>query len=128
MSSGFGPAPDISSTLQSVTQELRRLEQLLLSAEKPDPRILTEFRDAVNRIRQAAWTLYQYGEVIADQTSLNPVASILARERIRTVCQLCKLIEADLQNPEINFLEGQLEGLCDTLSRLAYRLTGHTES
>lgn len=128
MSSGFEPVPNISATLQSVTQELRRLQELLLSAEKPDPRILTEFRDAVNRIRQAAWALHQYGEIIADQTSSNPIASILAVERIRTVCQLCKLIEADLGNPEIHLPNGQLDGLCRTMSQLTQRLREYVGS
>jgi len=122
MSSSFGYASDVSTTLQSVTDELRRLQDLLLSTEKPDPRILTEFREVVNRVRHTAWAVHQYSELLADQQAPNPVSSILAGERIRTVCQLCKLVETDLENPEVHLQDGQLVGLYVATLRLANRL------
>jgi ATP-dependent protease HslVU (ClpYQ) peptidase subunit len=61
MSSVYELAPDLSATLRGVTQELRQLEDLLVMADKPDPNVLTEFRDVVNRLRQTAWAVQQYG-------------------------------------------------------------------
>lgn len=78
MSSALGPSPDVSTTLESVTEQLRWLQGLLLAEDTPDLRILTEFRDVVNRLRQTAWAVQQYGELIAAQTSSNPIATVLA--------------------------------------------------
>jgi hypothetical protein len=120
--SNIAYAPDIPTTLQSVTNELRRLEELLLLAEQLDPRILTDFRDVVNRIRHTAWAVHQYGELIADEKEPNPIGSILAGERIRTVCQLCKLLNADLGHSEIHLQDGQLLGLYNATQELGHRL------
>jgi len=122
MASNIAYAPDIPTTLQSVTNELRRLQDLLMLAEDLDPRILTDFRDAVNRVRHTAWAVHEYGELIADEKEANPIASILAGERVRTVCQLCKLLVADLANPEIHLQDGQLLGLYNTTQELGYHL------
>jgi hypothetical protein len=105
--------------LQSVSEQFRQLQKWLLLRGQPDLRILAEFRDAINRLRQTAWALHQYGEMSADESSSNTVSSILAGERIRTACQLGKLIEADLENPEIRFQKDQLLGLYEAMSRLA---------
>jgi parvulin-like peptidyl-prolyl isomerase len=126
MSSNFGYAPDITSTLQGVTDELWRLQDLLLQAEQPDLRMLMAFRDVVNRLRQTAWAVQQYGELIADQKAAKPIRSILAGERIRTVCQLCKLLAGDLANPETHFQDGQLLGLHEAVQQLDLRLCEHT--
>ena len=121
MSSNFGSGDDsdVSSMLQSVSEQFRQLQKWLLLRGQPDLRILAEFRDAINRLRQTAWALHQYGEMSADESSSNTVSSILAGERIRTACQLGKLIEADLENPEIRFQKDQLLGLYEAMSRLA---------
>ena len=121
MSSNFGSGddPDVSTMLQSVSEQFRQLQKWLLLRGQPDLRILAEFRDAINRLRQTAWALHQYGEMSADESSSNTVSSILAGERIRTACQLGKLIEADLENPEIQFQKDQLLGLYEAMSRLA---------
>jgi hypothetical protein len=125
MSSGFGLAPDLSTTLQGVTEELRQLEGLLIMADQPDPRILTEFRDVVNRLRQTAWAVQQYSKLMANQLASNHVGSLLAGERVRTVCQLCKLLEIDLENPDIHLQDGQTDGLYEAIYRLAHRLREH---
>lgn len=122
MASHLASVPDISTTLQGVTEELRQLEDLLMLADRPDPRILTEFRDVVNRLRQTAWAVQQYGKLIADQSASSHVDSMLAGERVRTVCQLCKLLEIDLNNSEIQLQDGQTDGLYGAIYRLAQRL------
>jgi hypothetical protein len=122
MASNIAYAPDIPTTLQSVTNELRRLQDVLLLAEDLDPRILTDFRDVVNRARNTAWAVHQYGELIADEKEPNPIGSILAGERIRTIGQLCKLIETDLGDPQIHLQDGQVLGLYNTTQELGHRL------
>jgi hypothetical protein len=128
MASNVAYAPDIPTMLQSVTNELRRLEDLLLMAEGLDPLVLTDFRDVVNRVRHTAWAVHEYGELIADEKQQNPISSILAGERIRTVCQLCKLLDADLGNREINLQDGQLLGLYNATQELGHRLRERIEN
>ena len=122
MASSIAYASDISTTLQNVTNELRQLQDLLLFAEKLDPSILTDFRDAVNRIRHTAWAVHEYGELIADGQEPNAIVSILVGERIHTVCQLCKLLESDLGNPGIHLDDDQLLSLDHTTEKLRRRL------
>jgi hypothetical protein len=125
MASHIASVPDISTTLQGVTEELRQLEDLLMLADRPDLRILTEFRDVVNRLRETAWAVQQYGKLIANHSASSHVGSMLAGERVRTVCQLCKLVEIDLDNPEIHLQDGQTDGLYGAIYRLAQRLREH---
>ena len=122
MVSNIAYAPDIPTTLQSVTNELRRLQDVLMLAEDLDPRILADFRDVINRVRNTAWAVHQYGELIADEKEPNPIGSILAGERVRTVCQLCKLLESDLGNPGIHLDDDQLLSLDHTTEKLRRRL------
>jgi hypothetical protein len=124
MASGIAYASDISTTLRNVTNELRQLQDLLLFAEKLDPSILTDFRDIINRIRHNAWAVQQYGELIANEIEPNPIGSIQAGERIRTVCQLCKLLEADLDSLECHLQDAQLFGLYHATRELGHRLRG----
>jgi hypothetical protein len=124
MASGIAYASDISTTLRNVTNELRQLQDLLLFAEKLDPSILTDFRDIIDRIRHNAWAVQQYGELIANEIEPNPIGSIQAGERIRTVCQLCKLLEADLDSLERHLQDAQLFGLYHATRELGHRLRG----
>jgi hypothetical protein len=66
----------------------------------------------------------QYGELIANEIEPNPIGSIQAGERIRTVCQLCKLLEADLDSLERHLQDAQLFGLYHATRELGHRLRG----
>ena len=73
-----------------------------------DPRILTDYRDALNHVRNTSWSAHQY---IASQTTdqdSTSVLSILAGERVRVAYQLCQAIQADLKSSAIKFQTGQL--------------------
>jgi hypothetical protein len=50
---------DASSTLEQAIVELQRLHEVLLSGDL-EPRVLADFRDALNRVRTAAWAAQQY--------------------------------------------------------------------
>ena len=50
----------ISVRLQKVTDELKKIRDSLTLAKDVDPSILTDFRDAVNRVRNTAWAVEQY--------------------------------------------------------------------
>jgi hypothetical protein len=122
-SSSSGKAP-ISVRLQNVTSELRQIQDLLASQKELDPRILIDFRDAVNRVRNTAWGMEQYANSKTAETDPNAVLTVLAGERVRVTYQLCKHLQADLANPEVQFQRGRLLQLRDTVQELSRQLGG----
>ena len=97
----------VSLRLQSVTSELHEVEALLASADL-DARILSDFRNAVNRVRTAAWATQQYAETKDTERDPSKILSMLAGERIRAAYQLCRAIGQDLDRPDLRFQPGQL--------------------
>jgi hypothetical protein len=112
----------ISTRLQHVTNELREIHELLTSSEAADPRILTDFRDALNRVRNTAWAVEQYANSKVSETDPKAVLSVLAGERVRVTFQLCKLVQSDLSNAEIKFQIGQLMQLREAVQELEHKL------
>ena len=58
MSESTGCLP-VPSRLEEGISELQGLHEVLLS-EDLDPHVLADFRDALNRVRNAAWAAQQY--------------------------------------------------------------------
>ena len=111
-----------SQKLQSITEELRRAQGMLTSQTDLDPRILTEFRDALNRVRTAAWAMQQYIEHQMQERDPDRVFTLLAGERVRAGYQICKLISEDLRNEDVKIQKGQLLELNDAVQHLAQEL------
>lgn len=112
----------ISLRLQSVTNELRNIQESLVSEQEIESRILTDFRDAVNRIRNTAWAMEQYANSKTTKSDAEPVLSVVAGERVRAAYQLARLVQGDLANPEIRFQRGQLVSLFDATHELGQKL------
>lgn len=64
----------------------------------------------------------QYANSKTTETDPNTLLTVLAAERVRVAYQLCKLVQADLANPETQFQKGQLLQLRDATQELARRL------
>ena len=107
MNSGAGAATDTSDRLKAAIAELGGIQSLLLAGEL-DPRILSDFRDAVNRIRNTAWAAYQYTESKIAGNDSRSIISIVAGERIRAAYQLCQAIQDDLETTDVHLQAGQL--------------------
>jgi len=112
----------ISLRLQSVASELRRIQDALLTEQQIDSRILTDFRDAVNRIRNTAWAMEQYANSKSVRSDPDPVLAVVAGERIRVAYQLSRLVQTDLENPRIRYQRGQLVSLSDATHELGEEL------
>jgi hypothetical protein len=87
---------DARSRLEQAIVELQQLDEILLSGNL-EPHILAEFRDALNRVRNAAWVAQQsviQNEIDQDSRS---VLSFLVGERVRAAYQLCQAIGDDLK-------------------------------
>ena len=114
----------VSRRLAKAIPELRRLQKLLLSGENLDPRLLTDFRDALNHVRNTAWSAHQYiASQNTDQDSAS-VLSVVAGERVRVAYQLCQAIQADLKSSDIKFQTGQLIQLSLAAKALIEQLGG----
>ena len=107
----------VSKRLKSVIRELRPLQKLLVS-EKVDPRILTDFRDALNRVRNTAWAAQQSAAARMYESSPVSVPSLLTSERVRAAYQLCCNIREDLHRDDVPFQRGQLSELYTVAARL----------
>jgi len=113
--------PAVSERLKAAMTDLRILQGLLLSDDL-DPRLLSDFRDVLNRIRNVAWAAQQ--SVAAQVSGEGPTAigSLLAAERIRAAYQLCRFIQEDLGKNEIDFQKGQLAELQSVTAELSKQL------
>jgi hypothetical protein len=122
MNSGAGTATDTSDRLKAAIAELGGIQSLLVAGEL-DPRILTDFRDAVNRIRNTAWAAYQYTESKITGNDSRSIISIVAGERIRAAYQPCQAIKDDLETTDVHLQAGQLIQLHAATKSLADKLS-----
>ena len=118
----------ISVRLEKVTDELRKIQELLTSEAEVDSSILTDFRDAVNRVRNTAWAVEQFANSKLTETDPTTVLSVLAGERIRVAYQICQLIEGDLANSDIQFQKGQLLQMREIAKSLEKKLAEAVEN
>jgi hypothetical protein len=112
---------DASSTLEQAIVELQRLHEILLAGDL-DPRVLADFRDALNRARTAAWAAQQYVARRETQQDSSSVLSFLVGERIRATYQLCQAISDDLKRTDIDFQAGSLIQLQEVAKALTEQL------
>lgn len=83
----------ISQQIQRATAELNHLEQLL-KAGMVDRNVLTDFREAVNRVRHTGWAVQQTMEAA---NTKQDVAMVLTMERVRAATQLSAQLASDLK-------------------------------
>ena len=100
----------ISAQVARITGELNRLEQLL-SAGMVDRRVLTEFRDAVNKVRKTSWHVQCWID-----GDLDNLTSTMIEERIRTASHLASNLASELPT-STGKLSG-LRSLKDSIQRL----------
>jgi len=103
------PKSSLTARLQAITSELQELEHSVLSGDL-DSRVLSEFRNAVDHIRNTAWSVQQW--VDAPQQSGDPYAVLpaLAAQRVRRATQLATDLCLDLQTVEVT---AETEGMGD---------------
>jgi hypothetical protein len=119
----YAKNPAVSLRLTNAIGELSSLLELLRSDEL-DPRILADFRDALNRVRNTAWAAQQAAENKLFEHGPTNMDSLLASERVRAAYQLCLSIREDLLADNAQFQKGQLTELYD----VAVQLTKHLKS
>jgi hypothetical protein len=90
----------VTFRLKMAIDNLLKLEEAIRSGGM-DPRVLREFRDAVDYVRKTAWALQELQERQAQQRDTATVRSLLTEERVRRATQLSKAIASDLDSHEV---------------------------
>lgn len=89
---------------------MQKLEQLVVSGDCA-PRVLSEFRGAVDSIRQTAWAVQQWTELQRQNRDPYSVLGISSEERVRRATQLTRDLTIDLQSLELGIETEGLEKL-----------------
>jgi HAMP domain-containing protein len=103
--------------VKKTTIELKRLDQEI-TAGNVDPRVLREFRDAVDYVRKTAWAVQEWQERQRQHRDTATVLPLLFTERVRRAAQLCEAVNSGLAEHEI---KAETEGI-EALFRAARRL------
>jgi len=122
-----------SETFWGVTFRLKVAIEDLLKLEKDmkdirsggmDPRVLREFRDAVDYVRKTAWALQELQERQAHQRDTATVRSLLTDERVRRATQLSKALASDLDSHDVTGGTAGAAELFRAIEGLNQRLAG----
>lgn len=99
----------LTARLQTTTAGLQALEKAVVSGDL-DPRVLNEFRNAIDHIRNTAWAVQQW--VGAKEQSGDPYAVLpaLTAQRVQRAAQLANDLCLDLQSVEVT---ADTEGIGD---------------
>jgi hypothetical protein len=103
------PMKDTSQMSTQVARTLAELNQVeqKLTLDKVDPRIIAQFHDAVEHIRQTAWSMVQWVELHSKGGDPFEVLPQLEAERMHMLRKLAHNVTADLDSGSITrFTEG----------------------
>jgi hypothetical protein len=109
--------------LRKTTGELQKLDQAIKSGNI-DPRVLREFRDAVDYVRKTAWAVQEWQERQTQQRDTATVLPLLVTERVRRATQLCAAIAIDLNEHEVTSETVGIKKLLRAAEELSRGLAG----
>lgn len=109
--------------LRKASAELVRIEQAI-KAGGVDPRILKDFRDAVDYVRKTAWAVQEWQERQLKKRDPQTVLPLITAERIRRTTQLSKAIITDLAAHEVTRSTPGIEELFRAIEALHQQFAG----
>jgi len=107
--------------MRQTTEELKTLEQMIVSADF-SPRILSEFRSAVDSVRQTARVVQMWMGLQQEHRDPYSAMSTLSEDRVRRATQIAKDLTIDLQSLEVDFGTEGLSELFQAIEGLYERL------
>ena len=113
----------VNFELRKTSAQLLKLEQAIKSAEI-DPRILADFRDALDHVRTTAWAVQEWQERQLERRDPQKVLPLLTAERIRRATQLSNAIVAEVSAREVTWQTAGIEDLFRVLEQLYQHLAG----
>ena len=109
----------VNFLLRKTSADLANIEQAIASGGV-DPRLLREFREAVDYVRKAAWVVQEWQE--RQKHDPHTVLPMLTAERIRRATQLNQAIATDLAAHELTSDTVGLEELFQAVESLYQRV------
>jgi len=112
----------ITARLEAATGELHQLEELVKSGNL-DARVLSEFRNAVDHIRNTTWAVQKWIG-LSDESGGDPfsVLPIMSAERVKRATQICTDLALDLQTVDVGIETPGITGLYNAVEDLHRRL------
>ncbi len=111
----------VSQRIMRTVGELNDLEQSLVK-ERVDPRLIAQFHDALEHVRQTAWTLQQFLDLSASGGDPFDVLPQLEAERIHMLGKLTHNVNADIDANSVNEFTLGISELYETIQGLYRRL------
>ncbi len=119
-----------SETFWGVNFQLRKTSAQLAAIEDAikaggvDPRILRDFRDAVDYVRKTAWAVQEWQERQLKRHDPHTVVPLIISERIRRATQLNNAISADMAANDVTRETPGLRDFFKTMESLYVRVSG----
>ena len=111
----------IAERLQRTTAELKALERLIVASEL-SPRILGEFRSAVDSMRQTARVAQMWVGLKQQQRDPYTAMITLSEDRVRRATHMARDLIIDLQSLEVDFSTPGIGELAEAIAALHERL------
>ncbi len=118
------PAPATGAMSQKIMRaisDLNELEQNLVK-DKIDPRLIAQLHDAVEHVRQTAWTVQQWTDIHSSGGDPFDVLPQLEAERMHMLSKLAHNVTADIDASSINQYTLGISDLYETVQQLYRRL------
>jgi hypothetical protein len=116
-----GAGSSVTRRLEAVSAELKNLEPLIRAGEM-DARVLREFRESVDYVRNSAWAIEQWLALRERKEDPYSVLPMLTLERVRRGTQIANDLTLDLDSTDITFETPGLEGLFGAVQGLHEKL------
>ena len=107
---------------RTIDERLDERFRPLPEEKRSDPDVLADLRDAMHRVRNAAWAVQQYVVRKESDQDSNSVLSFLAGERVRIAYQLCQALSDDLNRSDLEFQRHSLVQLHEGTKALTKQL------
>jgi hypothetical protein len=115
------PNSPMSQRIMRAIGDLNELEQNLVK-DKIDPRLIAQLHDAVEHVRQTAWTVQQWTDLHASGNDPFDVLPQLEAERMHMLGKLAHNVTADIDASSINHYTLGISDLYETVQQLYRRL------
>lgn len=115
------PAGAMSQKIMRAIGDLNELEQNLVK-DKIDPRLIAQLHDAVEHVRQTAWTVQQWADLHSSGGDPFEVLPQLEAERMHMLSKLAHNVTADIDASSINHYTLGISDLYETVQQLYRRL------
>lgn len=111
----------VNFQLKKTSAELVRIEETIKSGGV-EPRILVEFRDAVDYVRKTAWAVQEWQERQLRKHDTQTLLPLITTERVRRATQLSNAIMEDLAAHEVTRDTAGMEEFFRAVQRLYQRV------